>query len=369
MAALRRGRGLTCHGTGCSPLLSVGLGQGPYSQRSAAWPWSSPKAWPRPAAGLLLPHSWSAPARARLCPRPPPSLPRPPPSLPRPTPGLLRAGTRGRAVPSLEPAGPGLARRPAAPWRSPAPRAPVRAAGRAEAARSALKRPDELSGPCRQPVCLPPPPPRSDHSRSRHFKAPAGLGRAPTQHRAHGAAPRGWRAMGRRGLGEPGTAVGSGATHGDGPLRPGTVLPAQGKGSQPHSCCASHWLRALGGACRTPGQRVGRGTLGCGFSGQGAGRGILVPLSWGVGGCRDSQPGVALHYPNPQPGLGRNFPFPNRGWGRRASAPAPSSPSPRPSQLRKVPATFGSGKVPSKRLPGERRRAGHAVRLGTQDPS
>lgn len=332
-----------------------------------------PGAHPRPGRGLRRVYSCPTPGLPPPEPGSAPDLLWAHPALllayPCPTPGLLRAGTRGRAVPSLEPAGPGLARRPAAPWRSPAPRAPVRAAGRAEAARSALKRPDELSGPCRQPVCLPPPPPRSDHSRSRHFKAPAGLGRAPTQHRAHGAAPRGWRAMGRRGLGEPGAAVGSGATHGDGPLRPGTVLPAQGKGSQPHSRCASHWLGALGGACRTPGQRVGRGTLGCGFSGQGAGRGILVPLSWGVGGCRDSQPGVALHYPNPQPGLGRNFPFPNRGWGRRASAPAPSSPSPRPSQLRKAPATFGSGKVPSKRLPGERRRAGHAVRLGTQDPS
>lgn len=328
-----------------------------------------PGAHPRPGRGLRRVYSCPTPDLPPPEPGSAPALLWAHPALllayPCPTPGLLRAGTRGRAVPSLEPAGPGLARRPAAPWRSPAPRAPVRAAGRAEAARSALKRPDELSGPCRQPVCLPPPPPRSDHSRSRHFKAPAGLGRAPTQHRAHGAAPRGWRAMGRRGLGEPGTAVGSGATHGDGPLRPGTVLPAQGKGSQPHSRCASHWLGALGGACRTPGQRVGRGTLGCGFSGQGAGRDILVPLSWGVGGCRDSQPGVALHYPNPQPGLGRNFPFPNRGWGRRASAPAPSSPSPRPSQLRKAPATFGSGKVPSKRLPGEtasgaRSEAGHA---------
>lgn len=112
---------------------------------------SSPKAGPRLVPGLLLPYCW-------------------------PTPTLLRAGPRGRAVPSLEPAGPVLARRPAAPWRIPAPRAPVRAAGRVEAAGSALKRPDELSGPCRQPACLPPPPPRSDHSRSRHFKALAGLG-------------------------------------------------------------------------------------------------------------------------------------------------------------------------------------------------
>lgn len=155
--------------------------------------------------------------------------------------------------------------------------------------------------------------------------------------------------------GEPGTAVASGATHGDGPLRPGTVLPAQGKGSQLHSCFAPHcWvplgLRAGPWAREQGGVRWGAASLGEELD-------VASPCpcleAWGAAG--DTKPGVAPHYPNPQPGLGRNFPFPNRGWGRRALAPAPSSPSPRPSQLRKAPATFGSGKVLSKRLPGERR--------------
>lgn len=101
MAALRCSRGLTCHGAGCSPLLSVGLGQGPYSQRSAAWPWSSPKAWPRPAPVLLPPHSWSAPARARVCPCSTLGPPRPPPSLPLPYSGPApgRDARPGRAQP------------------------------------------------------------------------------------------------------------------------------------------------------------------------------------------------------------------------------------------------------------------------------
>lgn len=66
--------------------------------------------------------------------------------------------------------------------------------------------------------------------------------------------------------------------------------------------------------------------------------------------------GNATHLPRPSPARGGIFHSRMEVGGRRVFAAAPSSPSPRPSpeQLGKAPATFVSGKVQSKSLPGVR---------------